>query len=976
MIFSQSFLTKKLLSAKKSTQLKSCEVMNRKIATISLLLVLAFSSIATLFSANADTADTATLVDSDMQTDGPAADWPMYRHNAAHTGSSDNTAPATYDLLWSTFTLYGNGHHSGPTSCAAVVGNVAYYGSGDGSVYAFDASNGTLIWRVQLSDYSLSSTAVVGGVVYVSTWVGFDYALDAATGAIIWNVSKGQSGSSPAVANGLFYSCAFDPLSGSSLIAREASTGALVWNYTVGGNGESSPAISGERVYVKEGGYLYCFTALTGVLQWSTYIGGGSSYSSPTVAEGKVFVKNEGTLGDSTFGAYDAFTGASIWNSTVRSSDDSTPCVVNGVVYVGSSPYGLCALNANTGAQIWNFPASIWQSSPSVAGGIVYICSYDGNIYGLNAANGAQLWSYYLGHGSVSCSPTITNGVLYITDVNGYLCAFGKATKASISMAPWFGLKGSVAAISGAGFSAGSTVTATFAGAPITLSGSTVDSLGHFYATFTVPALASANYPIVATDSLGKNALSNYTIVSAPVTSWPMYMHDLQHTGTADNMVPTSNNTLWTYKVDNGEIGNQVASSAAVVEGIVYTASGNSYVYAFDAYTGRCYWKYSLPGIGTLSSPSVVDGVVYIGSDYGLFALNAYSGEKIWQAADRVLISSSAAVSGNLVFIGSTLEQGTSESAVFAFRRSDGAQVWKFTTGDYVMSSPAVVGSTVYVGSNDNWFYALNAADGSLLWKFNVSDLYPHDSCSASPAFANGVVYISSLYGNVFALNSASGSKIWNHTVDSRLGSGLSSPTLSNGILYIAAQNSIYALNATTGNEIWQSDVASYGSPTIVGGTVYATSGDGKIWAINALTGEKSLHYVTEGSIRVPVALARGVIYVGTTRGTVYAIGTPDLITPQPTPTPPATPTPTPQGTNDYLAASNPRSTNAPTPKQTPTQTPTAIPEQSTTPLPTNIIRQKAPVAPLLLVFGIAVGSVLVLGSIGFIRYKNKSTLR
>ena len=109
-------------------------------------------------------------------------------------------------------------------------------------------------------------------------------------------------------------------------------------------------------------------------------------------------------------------------------------------------------------------------------------------------------------------------------------------------------------------------------------------------------------------------------------------MHDPHHSRTPDDIAPVSNNSLWKFKVDIGELGNSVTSSAAVVGGIVYDAAQNSYVYALDAYTGTCYWRYSLPCIGTLSSPAVVDGVVYIGNIDGVFAINAYTGAKIWQS--------------------------------------------------------------------------------------------------------------------------------------------------------------------------------------------------------------------------------------------------------------------------------------------------------------------------------------------------------
>ena len=79
--------------------------------------------------------------------------------------------------------------------------------------------------------------------------------------------------------------------------------------------------------------------------------------------------------------------GATQTGSEVRSS----PAVAGGVVYVGSGDGRVYALNATTGAQVWNYTTgSFVFSSPAVAGGVVYVGSFDYKVYALNATTGAQ----------------------------------------------------------------------------------------------------------------------------------------------------------------------------------------------------------------------------------------------------------------------------------------------------------------------------------------------------------------------------------------------------------------------------------------------------------------------------------------------------------------------------------------------------------------------------------------------------------
>jgi eukaryotic-like serine/threonine-protein kinase len=219
-------------------------------------------------------------------------DWPMFQHDAAHSGSPDNVAPTSYDLLWSFNTLTaGNSVPPVLSSSPAVVGDMVYVGSDDGNLYALNTSTGSRLWNRNLGDFPVNSPAVVSGVVYASVWEGRDYALNASTGAIIWNASRMYSYSSPAVSNGLYYIC-----SEGNLTALNTSNGNLVWNYPLNSNGDGSPVVVGNTVYVSDSGYAYAFDALTGTLKWSYFMREGNTFTSPAVVNGVVYSGSEGNF--------------------------------------------------------------------------------------------------------------------------------------------------------------------------------------------------------------------------------------------------------------------------------------------------------------------------------------------------------------------------------------------------------------------------------------------------------------------------------------------------------------------------------------------------------------------------------------------------------------------------------------------------------------------------------------------------------
>ena len=73
----------------------------------------------------------------------------------------------------------------------------------------------------------------------------------------------------------------------------------------------------------------------------------------------------------------------------------SSPAVVNGVVYVGSTDGNFYAIDAASGTVKWKLATKAWEvSSAAVDSGVVFFISYDGNFYALDAATGPEKWRF------------------------------------------------------------------------------------------------------------------------------------------------------------------------------------------------------------------------------------------------------------------------------------------------------------------------------------------------------------------------------------------------------------------------------------------------------------------------------------------------------------------------------------------------------------------------------------------------------
>ena len=122
--------------------------------------------------------------------------------------------------------------------------------------------------------------------------------------------------------------------------------------------------------------------------------------------------------------------------------NNSSPAVVNGVVYVGSYDSSFYALNARTGTVLWKYQTGSQvgiDSSPAVVSGVVYFGADDpdNSVYALNASTGALLWKYTTGS-DVESSPAVVNGVLYVGSLDRNLYALkGKQRGTPLEVPDW-----------------------------------------------------------------------------------------------------------------------------------------------------------------------------------------------------------------------------------------------------------------------------------------------------------------------------------------------------------------------------------------------------------------------------------------------------------------------------------------------------------------------------------------------------------
>jgi outer membrane protein assembly factor BamB len=343
------------------------------------------------------------------------------------------------------------------------------------------------------------------------------------------------------------------------------------------------------------------------------------------------------------------------------------------------------------------------------------------------------------------------------------------------------------------------------------------------------------------------------------VSGWKFHA-DLENSGVYyDGGIKPTNTLLWKFKTGSG-----IESSPTVSDGVVYVGSYDTYIYAINAGTGKEIWKFKT-GDSIVSTPAVSAGVVYVGSrDGNIYAIDAGNGEKIWKFETGSSVDSSPAVCDDVVYAGSDDEY------VYAIDARTGKEIWRFKTGDMVTSSPAVSSGVVFIGSaegNDGIVYAIDARTGKEIWRFETGS-----DVDSSPAVSSGVVYVGSWDGNIYAINDKTGKKIWAF-YENGVENG---PAVYEGVIYAGGNyKTVTAINASSGGEIWKFNIGDVvSSPAVSDSVVYVGSMDGNVYAIDAKTGKEIWKFEIGDFVPSSPTISDSVVYVGSWDGNVYAIGT------------------------------------------------------------------------------------------------------
>lgn len=344
------------------------------------------------------------------------------------------------------------------------------------------------------------------------------------------------------------------------------------------------------------------------------YNAGGTVASAPLISDGVAYFGTLGEVSPAAFYAVDTATGEELWQTPTSDLVFYwVPTVADNKVFFATEDGYFLALDAQTGDEQWRFGPELREENipddpecrwcalkfrpPTIADGTIYATGHDKYLYTLNVTSGAEQWRFNI-DALAFYSPVVVDGLVYVGDQDGHIHILDVANgteqdRYTVGQEVW----------------------------SVAIDGDTL--------------YTAVDNQLVA---MNRQSGAEQWRVHYRWSDWDEFTGELhlddEHLFlmsmdrlTAVNK--TDGSLAWQYKSFHGNI----FSEPAIAEGLVVVGDTDSYLYVFEAASGKLIRRYYMVRHDPSSeltyraefvfSPAIVDGVIYFGWYDYLYAVAA-----------------------------------------------------------------------------------------------------------------------------------------------------------------------------------------------------------------------------------------------------------------------------------------------------------------------------------------------------------------
>jgi outer membrane protein assembly factor BamB len=247
-----------------------------------------------------------------------------------------------------------------------------------------------------------------------------------------------------------------------------------------------------------------------------------------------------------------------------------------------------------------------------------------------------------------------------------------------------------------------------------------------------------------------------------------------------------------------------------------------------------------------------------------LFAIGVDGREK-WSVDLEGGTSSVPGITNESVFI-------STESTLYAFNRNDGSKTWTFS-GSLSQRGPTPTGDDAVYVVNALSITAVNVRDGSKRWDFQPEYI------DSEPAVADGSVYVADASATFYAIDASSGDQVWSQPLPSSSNGSTTAPVTGDDTVFALSLTDSYesrvtALAIADGTTRWSItlDRRARQRPAVRDGVLYIGDSSNTLYAIDTTDGSTLWQFSTNGDAHGSIAILDETVCVGTSEGTVHAV--------------------------------------------------------------------------------------------------------
>lgn len=239
--------------------------------------------------------------------------------------------------------------------------------------------------------------------------------------------------------------------------------------------------------------------------------------------------------------------------------------------------------------------------------------------------------------------------------------------------------------------------------------------------------------------------------------------------------------------------------------------------------------------------PPIIDSETVYANDYKgrVYAFDRETGKTNWRYNTKVEMAAGVGLGGDLVLLGSL------KGDVIALDKDTGEEQWRVLIDSEILAAPQSNGAVVVVQTNDGKLVGLDANDGKTIWTYSAQLPTLTLRGTAVPRLIGANVITGFANGKLIALSAVDGTLYWERRVASPQGRSDiervvdidGSPVLKDGTIYTTSFNGTLSAINVRGDVLWSQENSSHSGPVVIDERVFVASSEGFMRAYSAKTG-------------------------------------------------------------------------------------------------------------------------------------------